>query len=72
MTLKIHTLKFDINRCYIIQSKGTLMIDSGPPNKKEQFLNQMNQLKIAPPSIKLIVITHGDFDHIGSARDFKK
>lgn len=72
MAAKIHTLKFDINRCYIIESEGTIMIDGGPPNKKVEFIKQLNNLKIDPQSIQLIVLTHGDFDHIGSACDFKE
>ena len=71
MTVKIHTLRFDINRCYIIESAGTIMIDGGPPNKKDEFVKQLNNLNIDPKSIQLIVLTHGDFDHIGSAMDFK-
>lgn len=69
---KIHSLKFGINRCYIIQSEGTIMVDGGPPNKKNDFLKQLNKLNIDPKRIQLIILTHGHFDHIGSALDFKE
>ena len=72
MTTKIHTLKFDINRCYIIQSQGTILIDGGPPNKGKNFEKYLTKYSIKPEEINLIVLTHGDFDHVGSTKDIKE
>ncbi len=72
MNEKIFTLRFDFNRCYILRGKQTIMIDGGPPHKKKSFLKQLNKFGIEPNEIKLIILTHGDFDHIGSAKDFKE
>lgn len=71
MDTKIHSLKFGINRCYIIQSEGTIMIDGGPPNSLKKFEKYLDELSINPSEIQLIVLTHADFDHAGSAKDFK-
>ena len=71
METKIHSLKFGINRCYIIQSEGTIMIDGGPPNSINKFEKYLDKLSINPSEIQLIVLTHADFDHAGSAKDFK-
>lgn len=72
MKPKIFTLKFDFNRCYLIHGKQTIMIDGGPPGKRKSFLKQLRKLGVEPGEIKLIVLTHGDFDHIGSAKHFKE
>ena len=72
MRQQIITLKFDINRCYLVRGKSTIMIDGGPPKKKDSFLKQLSKYNVDPAEIKLIVLTHGDFDHIGSAKDFKE
>jgi glyoxylase-like metal-dependent hydrolase (beta-lactamase superfamily II) len=72
METKIHTLKFGINRCYIIQAEGTIMIDGGPPNSIKKFKKYLDELSIDPSEIQLIVLTHADFDHAGSAKDFRE
>jgi len=70
MKPQIITLKFDLNRCYVIRGKQSVLIDGGPPRKKCSFLRQLEKHGIPPQEIRLIVLTHGDFDHIGSAKYF--
>lgn len=72
MKTTIHTLKFAINRCYIIQQKGTIMVDSGPAKSFERFQKYLKQFSISPGEIGMIALTHGDFDHVGSAREIKE
>ena len=69
MPVQIHPLRFGINRCYLIQDKGIIMIDGGPTNKLKTFQKLIKHLHINPNDIRLIVLTHGDFDHVGSAKD---
>jgi glyoxylase-like metal-dependent hydrolase (beta-lactamase superfamily II) len=72
MDLKIFTISFGINNCYVIkQSSTAIMVDAGPPKIEKAFLKQTNKLGIDPEIIKLIVLTHGDFDHAGSAKTLK-
>lgn len=72
MPAEIYTLRLGINRCYIIKDKGTIMIDGGPPNKIRHIQKFLNKHSLNPKDIKLIVLTHGDFDHIGSVKDLKE
>jgi glyoxylase-like metal-dependent hydrolase (beta-lactamase superfamily II) len=72
MTPKIFTFKFGINSCYVIKDKGAIMIDGGPPNKRKAFLKQIKKFSIDPEEIQLMVLTHGDFDHVGSAKEIKE
>lgn len=72
MQPQIFTLKLGINRCYIIKGKHAIMIDGGPPNRVKSFLKQLAATGIEPKEIRLVVLTHGDFDHTGSAKAIKE
>lgn len=67
MKPQIFSLKFGINTCYIIRGKGTIMVDGGPSKAREKFKKYLNKYSIKPNEIKLLVLTHADFDHSGSA-----
>jgi glyoxylase-like metal-dependent hydrolase (beta-lactamase superfamily II) len=69
--MNIHTIRMGITRCYIIQDKATIMVDSGPPNKLDNFTKSIQKAGIDPKQINLIINTHGHFDHIGSAKDIQ-
>ena len=71
MSLKIYPLRLGINRCYIIKDEGMIMIDGGPPGKLKQIQKFLEANSLPAGEIQLIILTHGDFDHIGSAKDIK-
>ncbi len=51
MPVQIHPLRFGINRCYLVQDKGIIMIDGGPPNKLKTFQKLIKHLHINPNDI---------------------
>ncbi|MFZ0452109.1 MAG: MBL fold metallo-hydrolase [Ignavibacteriaceae bacterium] len=71
MAVQIYRIKFGINSCYLIRDEGIIMIDGAPPNKLNKFQKFISNLDFPPNNIRLIILTHGDFDHVGSARDIK-
>jgi len=73
MTVRIHPVQLGFDRCYILQSAdGTIMIDGGMPKQMGGFLKALKRLSMRPEDISLIVLTHGHWDHIGSARGIKE
>jgi hydroxyacylglutathione hydrolase len=64
------TLGFD--QCYLLQAGGAVLVDAGAPGKVRAFARALERAGIAPRDVKLIVVTHGHWDHIGSARDIRK
>ena len=72
MNPQIFSLKFGINTCYIIKGEGTIMIDGGPLKAIEKFKKYLIKYSINPNEIKLVVLTHADFDHMGSSGAIKE
>jgi glyoxylase-like metal-dependent hydrolase (beta-lactamase superfamily II) len=54
------------NYVYVILGEEIILIDTGRPKNGEGILNDLKSLNINPKDVKHILITHNDFDHIGS------
>jgi glyoxylase-like metal-dependent hydrolase (beta-lactamase superfamily II) len=46
---------------------GLVLIDTGGSNKRAKLEKELGGAGCQPGNLKLIVITHGDFDHTGNA-----
>jgi hydroxyacylglutathione hydrolase len=68
MSLAIHPVKLGVDCCYLIQDTGCIMVDGGAPGQAEGFRQALAGLSLNPRDIKLIVLTHGHWDHIASAQ----
>src|SRR6516165_8868614 len=54
--------------CYLIETDtASLLIDTGGSNQRSALEKALASLGCKPGSLKLIVLTHGDFDHTGNA-----
>ncbi|MDP2424174.1 MAG: MBL fold metallo-hydrolase [Bacteroidales bacterium] len=72
MKTQIYTLRLGINRCYIIMQQGMIMVDAGPPNSLNKIKRYLKTFGIDPADIQLVILTHGDFDHLGGAQEIKE
>ena len=72
MAIKIETITLrnligSVN-CYLIRAdKACIMVDTGLGGMRRDLLKRLEKSGPESNSFKLIVLTHGDFDHIGSA-----
>jgi len=54
--------------CYLIETdSGYVLIDTGGTNNRKELASELEGAGCKPGLLKLIVLTHGDFDHTGNA-----
>ena len=74
MTQEINTISLSLPyrlgsvNCYLIKTDtGYILIDTGCSNKRTDLEKELESAGCKPGDLKLIIITHGDFDHTGNA-----
>jgi hydroxyacylglutathione hydrolase len=72
MAVNIYPIPLGVGQGYIVQEEGVIMIDGGAPKKAKAFTKAMDSIPVKPTDIQLLILTHGHWDHIGSARDIKE
>jgi glyoxylase-like metal-dependent hydrolase (beta-lactamase superfamily II) len=70
--IKIITLPLPLRtgnvNCYLIEVGGHhVLVDTGGSNARKQFMQRLQSAGCTRDSLELVVLTHGDFDHIGNA-----
>lgn len=54
--------------CYLIENKSNyILIDTGSSNQRGELEVELECAGCKPGNLKLIILTHGDFDHTGNA-----
>src|SRR5512136_2995356 len=71
MNINIFPIPMMVDTIYAIKGEGVILIDGGDPRKIENFMRALERAAINPHEIKLIILTHGHWDHIGSAKDIQ-
>jgi hydroxyacylglutathione hydrolase len=67
MHLEIQTINLAGVNCYLVKTGADYMlIDTGFKNKRADLDKELERAGCQPGNLKLIVITHGDFDHTGN------
>lgn len=72
MALQIIPFHYSINTCYIIKDKGTILFDAAYKGCSKSFSRLLSESNIDPEEIQLIIISHGDFDHAGGAKELSE
>lgn len=58
--------------CYLIKNpNGNFLIDTGAPNNEKMLVEELENAGCPPEQLTLVIITHGDFDHIGNTAFLK-
>lgn len=54
--------------CYLVKNDSDyFLIDTGSSNKRTELVQELVNTGCKPDNLKLIILTHGDFDHAGNA-----
>jgi glyoxylase-like metal-dependent hydrolase (beta-lactamase superfamily II) len=72
MAAEIHSLDVGFTNCFIIKGEGVILVGGGAPGQRKAFIRAMEEIAMDPREIRLIVITHGHFDHYYSGSEFQE
>lgn len=74
MPQTVHTIRLELPfrmgsvNCYLVDTgEGFILIDTGCSNNRRELEEALESSGCRPGSLKVIVLTHGDFDHTGNA-----
>lgn len=71
MNISIHPIRMNLDTMYVLKGEGVILVDGGDPDKLENFKRGIARASIRPEEIKLILLTHGHWDHLGSAAEIQ-
>jgi len=62
-----------IGNCYLVKTDtGFILIDTGRASKRTKLEKELESAGCNPGNLKLILLTHGDFDHTGNCAYLRK
>lgn len=71
MRVGITAIPLGFDTCYVLRGDGVIAIDAGQPGKGHRFARGLARASIAPSDVRLVVLTHGHWDHVGSASELQ-
>lgn len=69
---KVTAFTFGVSNLYVVEDKGTIIVDTGCDASREEYLRVFSQSGIDPKAANLIVITHGHSDHFARVSELKE
>ncbi len=69
---EIQTITYGSVNCYLVKTgANSILIDTGLPNKRTELEKELIKAGCQAGDLKLIILTHGDYDHAGNAAYFR-
>ncbi len=71
--MEIKTISLTFVNSYLIKTdKGYILIDTGVPTSRDALEKALETEGVKPGDLKLVIITHGDIDHVGNCAYLRK
>ena len=67
--LTITRIKLPLANAYLVQGERSILVDTGAPGDAERILSALRQANVRPTDLALILLTHGNGDHVGAANE---
>ncbi|MBG6182919.1 glyoxylase-like metal-dependent hydrolase (beta-lactamase superfamily II) [Arthrobacter sp. CAN_A214] len=69
----IHSIEHANTNCYLVQDDaGLTLVDAGLPRARSEIFSALGKLGKSVLDIRAVVLTHGHFDHVGTAEYFRQ
>jgi hydroxyacylglutathione hydrolase len=68
MSTKLIPIPMPIAHAFLLIGERVVLVDSGNPGNEKRILNTLEQHNIDVKELSLILLTHGHWDHLGSAK----
>jgi glyoxylase-like metal-dependent hydrolase (beta-lactamase superfamily II) len=72
MVSQIHRIPIGIANVYVVVGSGTVLVDGGQPGKDRLLARALEATSASSRNVKLIVVTHGHWDHMGCLAEMKR
>ncbi|MGE5449802.1 MAG: MBL fold metallo-hydrolase [Methanomassiliicoccales archaeon] len=73
MNSRIRRIQLGVTSTYLITGEeGYILVDAGEPGLTAKFKRIIGRWGIKPNTIRLLVITHAHYDHVGSLAEIKQ
>jgi glyoxylase-like metal-dependent hydrolase (beta-lactamase superfamily II) len=70
--VQIERIEVRQTNCYLLRGEGGIvLIDPGPAGGAETVITRVQAARVDPGDIRLILISHGHFDHYGAAAEIR-
>jgi hydroxyacylglutathione hydrolase len=70
--MAIIPIALGITKAFLVKEKGAILIDTGCPGDEQRILAALQRESVGPGDLRLILQTHGHYDHCGSTHDLKQ
>ena len=69
MSVAVHAIPLGVTRCYLLVGRDgrAILVDGGAPDGERAFRAGLARHGIVPEQIGLLLLTHGHWDHFGTA-----
>lgn len=71
MSVDIVPIALGFDQCFLLKGDDVVAVDAGQPKTAPKFARALAGAAIGLHDVKLVVLTHGHWDHIGSASEIQ-